>query len=69
MIDKCRECDKHRSIHNFKGCLYRVKQINLHRLQIKLDGNIGATVVRDSVYPHHFSSHKKVADQNFKPLP
>jgi hypothetical protein len=30
IIDKCRECDKDRSIHNFKGCLYRVKQINLH---------------------------------------
>jgi hypothetical protein len=23
----------------------------------------------NSVYPHHFSSHKKVADQNFKTLP
>jgi hypothetical protein len=23
----------------------------------------------NSVYPHHFSSHKKVADQNFKILP
>jgi hypothetical protein len=29
IIDKCRECDKDSSIHNFKGCLYRVKQINL----------------------------------------
>jgi hypothetical protein len=51
-IDKCRECDKDRSIQNFTGCLYRVtgclycvEQINLHRLQIKRDGNIGATVV------------------------
>jgi hypothetical protein len=35
IIDKCRECDKDRSIHNFTGCLYRVKKINLHRLQIK----------------------------------
>jgi hypothetical protein len=35
IIDKCRECDKDRSIHNFTGCLYRVEQINLHRLQIK----------------------------------
>jgi hypothetical protein len=34
IIDKCRECDKDRNIHNFMGCLYRVKQINLHRLQI-----------------------------------
>jgi hypothetical protein len=23
----------------------------------------------NSVYPHHFSSHKKFADQNFKTLP
>jgi hypothetical protein len=23
----------------------------------------------NSVYPHHFSSHKKVTDQNFKTLP
>jgi hypothetical protein len=23
----------------------------------------------NSVYPHHFSSHKKVGDQNFKTLP
>jgi hypothetical protein len=38
IIDQCRECDKDRSIHNFTGCLFRVKQINLH-------GNIGATVV------------------------
>jgi hypothetical protein len=30
IIDKCRECDKDRSIHNFTGCLYRVEQINLH---------------------------------------
>jgi hypothetical protein len=29
IIDKCRECDKDRIIHNFKGRLYRVKQINL----------------------------------------
>jgi hypothetical protein len=35
IIDKCRECDKDRSIYNFKGCFYRVKPINLHRLQIK----------------------------------
>jgi hypothetical protein len=35
IIDKCRECNKDRSIHHFKGCLYRVKQINLHGLQIK----------------------------------
>jgi hypothetical protein len=35
IIDKCRECDKDRSIHNFTGCLYRVEQINSHRLQIK----------------------------------
>jgi hypothetical protein len=23
----------------------------------------------NSIYPNHFSSHKKVADQNFKTLP
>jgi hypothetical protein len=36
IIDKCRECDKHRSIHNFKGCLYRVKQINLHLSEMEI---------------------------------
>jgi hypothetical protein len=34
IIDKCHECDKDRSIHNFKGCLYRVEQINLHEMEI-----------------------------------
>jgi hypothetical protein len=36
IIDKCRECDKDRSIHNFKGCLYRVKQINLHLSEMEI---------------------------------
>jgi hypothetical protein len=31
-----RECDKDRSIHNFKGCLYRVKQINLHISEMEI---------------------------------
>jgi hypothetical protein len=34
MIDKCRECDKDRSIHNFKRC--RVKQINLHLSEMEI---------------------------------
>jgi hypothetical protein len=36
IIDKCRECDKDRSIHNFKGCLYPVKQINLHLSKMEI---------------------------------
>jgi hypothetical protein len=36
IIDKCRECDKDRCIHNFKGCLYRVKQINLHLSEMEI---------------------------------
>jgi hypothetical protein len=30
------ECDKDRSIHNFKGCLYRVKQINLRLSEMEI---------------------------------
>jgi hypothetical protein len=40
IIDKSRECDKDRSIYNFKGCLYRVKQLNLTLLEIKREGDI-----------------------------
>jgi hypothetical protein len=40
IIGKSRECDKDRSIHNFKGCLYPVKQINLTLLEIKREGDI-----------------------------
>jgi hypothetical protein len=40
VIDKPRECDKDRSIHNFKGFLYHVKQINLTLLEIKREGDI-----------------------------
>jgi hypothetical protein len=36
IIDKCRECDKDRNIHNFTGCLYRVKQINLHLSEMEI---------------------------------
>jgi hypothetical protein len=36
IIDKCRECDKDRSIHNFKGYLYCVKQINLHLSEMEI---------------------------------
>jgi hypothetical protein len=50
-MDKCRECDKDRSIHNFKGCLYRVKQINLHLI----------------VYPHHFRHTKRLPIRISKP--
>jgi hypothetical protein len=28
--------DKDRSIHNFKGCSYRVKQINLHLSEMEI---------------------------------
>jgi hypothetical protein len=58
-------------IHNFEGCLYRVKQINLRKLDSKLsEMEILAQPLCETVFtPHHFSSHKKVADQNFKPLP
>jgi hypothetical protein len=31
--------------------------------------SLTASTRPNSVYPHHFSSHKKVADQNFKTLP
>jgi hypothetical protein len=40
IIDKCRECDKDRSIHNFTGCLYRVKQINLHSVVCCIDSKL-----------------------------
>jgi hypothetical protein len=33
------------------------------------DRDTAPTLPHNSVYPHHFSSHKKVADQNFKTLP
>jgi hypothetical protein len=36
IIDKCCEFDKDRSIHNFKGCLYRLKQINLHLNEMEI---------------------------------
>jgi hypothetical protein len=36
IIDKCRECDKDRGTHNFEGCLYRVKQINLHLSEMEI---------------------------------
>jgi hypothetical protein len=36
IIDKCRECDKDRSIQNFTGCLYRVQQIATTCIDSKL---------------------------------
>jgi hypothetical protein len=52
-IDKSCECDKDRSIHNFKGCLYRVKQI----LSLSHSQDL-------SIMPSLLISRRKIVERN-----
>jgi hypothetical protein len=52
-IFKCRESDKDGSIHNFKECLYPVKEINLHLSEMEiLAQQLCETVLTPTTFRH-----------------